>query len=195
MTQATSQYPVSVSIPAAPERFERITVLFRILATILPVSTVLFFLPVISALQISKHGGDFHKNYGEEYRKLLNWVASFYAWMTFLTDEFPSWGEEGQAKLRIEFSGSPTVGSALLRFVMVIPIAIFFYIVSIVASIIMMISGIIVLITEKPPAFSEPFQRKTLQLGMRVLGYYASLVDEVPPFELEEAATGDTAAV
>ena len=189
MTAASSSYPITVSVPAAPERFERIGVLFRIVATYLPVATVLFFLPLISAFQISKHGGDFHKNYGEDYRKLLNWVASFYAWMTFLTDDFPSWGEEGQANLRIEFGGSPIIGSALLRFILVIPIGIFFYFVAIVATVIMWITGIIVLITEKPPEFSEPWQRKTLLLGMRLLGYYASLVDESPPMELELAPT------
>ena len=190
MTQATtSSYPVGVSVPAPPERFERIGVIFRILASYLPVGAVLFLLPLLSAYKISKHGGDFHKDYGERYREHLNWVASFYAWMLFLSDDFPAWGEQGQARLRVEFSGSPSIGSALLRFIMVIPIAIFFYVVAIVSTIIMWITGIIVLFTEKPPEFSEPFQRKSLQLGMRLLGYYASLVDESPPFELEPAPT------
>lgn len=194
MTQATTSYPVSVSVPAPPERFERIGVLFRMLASFLPVALPLFFLPLISAYQISKHGGDFHKKYGERYRELLNWAASFYAWMTFLSDEFPSWGDEGQATLRIEFSGSPSVGTALLRFIMVIPIAIFLYLVLIVSSVIMWISGIIVLLTEKPPEFSEPFQRKALQLGVRVLAYYGALVEEVPAFELEVAPTQEAPA-
>ena len=49
MTQATTSYPVSVSVPAPPERFERIGALLRMLASVLPVALPLFFLPVISA--------------------------------------------------------------------------------------------------------------------------------------------------
>jgi len=169
-------------------------VLSRILASYLPIATILFFLPILSAVKIRAHGADFHKAYGEDYRKLLNWVASFYAWMLFLSDEFPSWGDEGSATLRVEFTGTPSLGSALLRFILVIPIAILFYLVGIVATVIMWITGIMVLINQTPPAFSEPFQRKALQLGMRVLGYSASLVEKTPPFELELAATDEATA-
>lgn len=187
MTAAATGYPVSISVPTPPERFERIGVLFRIVASWLPIPTVLFLLPFISAYQISKHKADFHANYGESYRSLLNWVGSFYAWMFFLSDDFPPWGEDGTARLDVQFSGAPTIGTALLRLIMVIPAGIFLYLVGIVGAIIMMISGIVVLFTEKVPEFSEPWQRKNLQLTMRVLAYYGALVEEYPPFELEPA--------
>ncbi len=101
--------------------------------------------------------------------------------MYFLSDAFPTWGEESQAKLRVECSGHPTVGSALLRFVMVIPIAIFLYVISTVGFVMMLIAGVSVLVSETIPEFVKPWQRKLLQLGACVLGCYASPVEEYPP--------------
>ena len=63
----------------------------------------------------------FHATYGETYRKLVAFVIGFSAYLFLGTDEFPTWDAEGAVQYRYQPSGTPTVGSALLRIITVLP--------------------------------------------------------------------------
>jgi hypothetical protein len=188
---SSNAYPVQVSA-SMPKRFERIQVLLRIgiwfvLGWISQFGlSILFFAgPIITAVLIAQNGGaEFHKRHGENYKKVVRFLAQFQGYLLVGTDTIPSWDKPGPIQYECRFTGEPTIGSALLRFIMVIPQAIALAVVGFVAVMLAVVAAIMVLVNESVGKDIWKFQMGVVAWQARVLSYYLSLVEEYPPFSL-----------
>jgi hypothetical protein len=191
---ATS-YPVTFDVDR-PEKFERPQVFLRILvAVILSIlggalgwifGLVYLVLPVVAAIFVSQKGGEkYLAEDGPRVTGWLRWIVAFYAYLGILTDRFPTEKPEEIVRFEVQTSGTPTVGSALLRLIYSIPSAFVLSILSIVSAVIWLIAAVMVLIQENYPEGLYNFQRGILRWEARLLGYHASLVEQYPPFALD----------
>jgi hypothetical protein len=191
---ATS-YPVTFDV-ARPEKFERPQVFLRILvAVILSIlggalgwifGLVYLVLPVVAAIFVSQKGGEkYLAEDGPRVTGWLRWIVAFYAYLGILTDRFPTEKPEEIVRFEVQTSGTPTVGSALLRLIYSIPSAFVLSILSIVSAVIWLIAAVMVLVQESYPEGLFNFQRGILRWEARLLGYHASLVEQYPPFALD----------
>ena len=188
MSAAATGYPVTVSVEA-PDRFERIQILLRIpvcwLISYLPMGFALASAPVISAVLISQRGGkEFLETHGALYGRILGFVLGVYAWLYYTTDEFPRWDREGAFKARVRPKGEPSVGSALLRYITVVPHAVVIWVLFVFA-VILGVGGVVTaLFFGRVPGFIRRFELAFIAYTCRTLAYYVSIVDEYPPFTL-----------
>ena len=191
---ATS-YPVTFDV-ARPEKFERPQVFLRILvAVILSIlggalgwifGLVYLVLPVVAAIFVSQKGGEkYLSEDGPRVTGWLRWIVAFYAYLGILTDRFPIEKPEEIVRFEVQTSGTPTVGSALLRLIYSIPSAFVLSILSIVSAVIWLIAAVMVLVQENCPEGLYNFQRGILRWEARLMGYHASLVEQYPPFALD----------
>ncbi len=185
---AATRYPVAVSAEA-PDRYDRIQILLRIgvywIVSVLPMGFALLLIPVVSAVLISQQGGkDFLETNGALYGRALGFVLGVYAWMYYATDQFPRWDQEGAFRARVHPSGEPTVGSALWRYVTVVPHAIAVWLLFVPAVILGLMAVMAVLFSERVPSFILRYELAFVAYTGRSLAYYASIVDEYPPFTL-----------
>ena len=186
-------YPVRFSVER-PSRYQRVQLLLRIGTWIvlgwimdMALGFLMFAGPVISAVLIGQHGGaSFLERYGAIYHKILSFYMGVMAYLWFTTDTFPTWGEEGASRLTINTTGTPTVGSALLRFIMVIPHVLVLWLLSFVAGMLGFIAFFFVLFRESVPAWICNFETAFLAWQARVLAYFLSLVEEHPPYSFSK---------
>ena len=189
--ESSSAYPVQVSA-SMPKRFERVQVLLRIGIWFVlgwlsqAVLSILFFGgPIITAALIAQNGGaEFHKRHGATYAKVVRFLTQFQGYMLVGTDALPSWDKPGPIDYECKFTGEPTIGSALLRFIMVIPQAIALAVVGFVAILLAVVAAIMVLVNESVGREIWRFQLGVVAWQARVISYYLSLVEEYPPFSL-----------
>ena len=194
---AAGGYPVQFSVDR-PARYQRVQILLRIgvgivLGFILNAAFGFFYFvgPVISAVLIAQRGGEaFQQRYGAFYRKLLSFCKGLSAYLLFACDSFPSWGEEGPARLQIRTTGTPTVGSALLRLLLAIPHFLILGLLGGVAMLLGFVALITVLVNESVPEPIQRFQVGFLTWSARTEAYFLSLVEEYPPFRLEMPPAG-----
>ena len=108
--------------------------------------------PVISAVLVAQRGTrGFHERYGEIYGKVVAFMMGLLGYMFFASDEFPEWGEGGALRYDYTPTGEPTVGSALLRIVMVIPHVIALWFVGILALALGFVAAVTVLFSQSVP--------------------------------------------
>jgi hypothetical protein len=88
----------------------------------------------------------------------------------------------------VQTSGSPTVGSALLRLIYSIPSAFVLAILGFVSGIIWIIAAVMVLVQENYADGLYDFQRGVLRWEARLLAYHSSLIEQYPPFALDTGA-------
>jgi hypothetical protein len=91
-------------------------------------------------------------------------------------------------RFQVERSGSPTVGSALLRILYALPSMIVLAILSIVGAVVWVIGVVFILITERYPESFWRFLLALVRWEAWLLVYLASLVDRYPPFRLKTSA-------
>lgn len=186
---AMSAYPVSVSV-AKPDRFQRVHLLLRIglwvVVTYLFNSFLLLVGPVISAVLVAQRGDQsFHERYGEIYGKVVAFMMGLQGYMFFASDEFPEWGGGGSLRYDYTPTGEPTVGSALLRIIMVIPHLIALWVVGILALALGFVAAVTVLFSQSVPHGVWKFLMGYVAWDARVLTYFLSMVEEYPPFSLD----------
>ena len=186
---AMSAYPVSVSV-AKPDRFQRVHLLLRIglwiVVTYAFNSVLLLAGPVISAVLVAQRGDQsFHERYGEIYGKVVAFIMGLQGYMFFASDDFPEWGEGGSLRYDYTPTGEPTVGSALLRIIMVIPHLIALWIIGILALALGFVAAVTVLFSESVPHGIWKFLMGYVAWDARVLTYFLSMVEEYPPFSLD----------
>ena len=204
------RYPVRFDA-TPPERYDRVHVVLRFLiglliswtvARVLPVGlfTLLYLaLPVIAAVSIDDRGAaGYQTTVGARITGLLRWILSFWAYMVFSTDRFPT-RRDSLVDLEITPTGAPTVGSALLRLIYGIPEALVLVILGFIGAFVWIIQAIAVLLTRKCPHPLVAYQRGVLRWAARLLAYQASLVAPYPPFALNTGhepppATGEQAS-
>jgi len=138
-------------------------------------------LPAIAAILISQHGPvKYLGSDGPKVVRVLDWILGFIAYMTLLTDEFPT----KASRVRYDFvpSGSPTVGSAVLRIFTSIPAAIVIGLLGIIAGFVAFLQMVWVLFAGHYPRSWFDFQSGMLRIQARLYAYHASLTETYPTF-------------
>lgn len=174
-----------------PPTFQRAHVFLRIALFVVigwlghPWGLLWLGLPVVASILVSQKGGQRYLDQtGPTLTRALNWLLDLVAYLALLTDELPGQGEH-PVRLRVERSGSPTVGSALLRILYAIPSLIVLAILSLVGAVVWLLALVVVLVAERNPEGLWRFLLALVRWEAWLLAYLASLVDEYPPFTLE----------
>jgi hypothetical protein len=180
--------PVTFDVERPPG-FQRAHVFLRVALLVVigwighPLGLLWLGLPVVAAILVSQKGGQRYLDEdGPTATRVLNWILDLVAYLALLTDQLPGLGEH-PARFRVERSGSPTVGSALLRILYAIPSLIVLAILTFVGTIVWVIAVVLVLVGENYPD----------SLWRFLLAYLASLVDRYPPFALETGSMSPAA--
>ena len=184
------RYPVTFDIDRPPV-FERGHVFLRIALLILigwlvhPAGLLWIGLPVLAAVLVAQKGGRRYVDEdGPAVARALNWIVGFAAYIALLTDELPQ-RDAGVVRFAVEPEGTPTVPSALLRFVYAIPNVVVLAVLTWIGAIVWTIAMVLVFITGSYPESWWHFLRGIVAWDARLMAYLASLVDRYPPFSLE----------
>jgi hypothetical protein len=185
-----ASHPVAFDVERPPA-FQRAHVFLRVALLVVigwighPMGLLWLGLPIVAAILVSQKGGQRYLDEdGPAVTRVLNWIVDLVAYLALLTDQLP--GEGGHpVRFQVERSGSPTVGSALLRIVYAIPSLIVVSILVFVGAIVWTIAVVLVLVNERYPASWWRFLRGIVRWEACLLAYLASLVDRYPPFTLE----------
>jgi hypothetical protein len=141
--------------------------------------------PAVAAILVSRKGAQHYLDEdGPAVTRALGWILAAVAYLGLLTDRLTGPGEQ-TIRFQVDRSGSPTVGSALLRILYVIPNLIVFAIVAFAGAVVWAIAVIFVLVDEKYPESLWRFLLGIVRWEAHLLAYLASLVDSYPPFTLE----------
>lgn len=194
----STSFPVGLDVER-PQKFDRVQVVLRLALLVVvgwighPVGLLWLGLPLVAAVLVSQKGGQRYLDEdGPTVTRVLNWILDLVAYLVLLTDELPGQGRH-PVRLQVERSGSPTVGSALLRLLYAIPSLIVLAVLTFVSGIIWVIAAILVLIDESYPDGLWRFQLGVVRWEARLLAYLASLVDHYPPFALETSSASPAA--
>lgn len=190
--------PVSLEV-GRPPTFQRAQVVLRVVLLVVigwighPIGLLWLGLPVVAAILVSKKGGQRYLDAdGPTATRALNWILDLVAYLALLTDQLPGRGEH-PVRFRVERSGSPTVGSALLRILYAIPSLIVLAILTFVGAIVWVIALVFVLVGENYPNSLWRFLLGLVRWEAWLLAYLASLVDRYPPFTLETGSVSRAA--
>jgi hypothetical protein len=191
-------FPVTFEVERPPG-FQRAHVFLRVGLLVVigwlghPFGLLWLGLPLVAAILISQKGGQrYLDGNGPTVTRVLNWILDLVAYLALLTDELPSQGEHS-VRFQIERSGSPTVGSALLRILYAIPNLIVLAILAFVGAIVWLVAVVLVLVNETYPDSLWRFLLGLVRWEAYVLAYLASLVDRYPPFGLETGSVSPAA--
>lgn len=189
-------YPVTFDV-ARPAAFQRAHVFLRVALLIVvgwighPYGLLWLGLPAAAAILISQKGGQrYVDESGPTVTRILNWILDLTVYLALLTDELPGAGRHA-VRFQIERSGSPTVGSALLRVLYAIPSLIVLAILAFAGAIVWLIAALLVLANETYPESLWHFLRGIVSWEACLFAYLASLTDRYPPFTLK---TGSVSA-
>ena len=185
-----SQPSVSFDLERPPT-FQRAHVFLRIALLIVigwvshPFGLLWLGVPVVAAILVAQKGGERYLDEdGPTVSRVLGWFVAVIAYLALLTDRLPGREEPG-IRFEIERSGSPTVGSALLRILYVIPNLIVLALLVLLGSIVWFFGLVLVLVSERYPESVWRFLCGIVRWEANVLAYLASLTDQYPPFALE----------
>src|SRR5262249_54945045 len=138
---------------------------------------------------VSQKGGQrYLEEDGPTVVRLLTWLLDLLAYLALLTDQLPG-GEGHSVRFQVERSGSPTVGSALLRILYAIPRLIVLAILLFVAGSGWLTAAFCVLYSERSPDGLCRSLWGVPRWEARLSASPAPLAEHSPPFTLESAAT------
>jgi Domain of unknown function (DUF4389) len=186
-------YPVTFEVVGAPPGppagrphvLVRVALLIVIGWVVHPIGLLWLGIPVVTAILLSQKGGRRYLDEdGPRVTRVLQWILGLVAYIALVTDELPG-SDRHPVRVVVERSGSPTVGSVLLRIVYAIPNLIVFAIFAFVGAIVWVIAVIFVLLNEKYPENLWRFLRGLVRWEACLFAYLASLVEPYPPFTLE----------
>ena len=191
-------FPVDFEVERPPV-FQRAHVFLRVALLIVigwighPLGLLWVGIPIVAAILVARKGGQrYLDDDGPTVTNVLNWLLDLVAYLALLTDQLPGGGEH-PVRLRIERSGSPTTGSALLRILYAIPSLIVLSILVFVAAIVWVIAAVLVLVNESYPESVWRFLRGIVRWEACLFAYLASLVERYPPFTLETSSVSPAA--
>ncbi len=141
-------------------------------------------LPAMAALLIAQKGGArYLADDAPAIVPVLRWLARAYAYLWLLTDAPPTSATGGPVDLDVAPSGQPTASSALLRLLYSLPALLLLAVLSFVAWVLWILGAVVVLVSERLPAFIADFLAATLRFQFRLVAYHLSLDDRYPSFE------------
>jgi hypothetical protein len=189
-------YPVTFDI-RPQETYDKAQVFLRIILMIVIgwllnwiIGAAYWILPIVAAVMVSQKGAEAYLANAHNGPTLwLKYIMGIYSYFALATDKLPFDNPE-EVDLKVQTTGTPTVGSALLRLILGIPHAIVLGLLGIVFFFVWLFAAISVLVSEKYPEWAADFIRGYLAWNARLLAYMASLVDEYPPFSLEVGEGG-----
>jgi hypothetical protein len=183
-------YPVRLEIERPPV-FQRAHVFLRIALLIVigwighPFGLLWLGVPVVVAILVAQKGGQRYLDEdGSMLTRVLSWIVALLAYLALVTDALPSRGEQA-VRFEVERTGSPTVGSALLRILYAIPSLIVLALLCFLSAIVWLLAVVLVLLRERYPESVWRFLCGIVRWEANVLAYLASLTDHYPPFTLE----------
>src|SRR6266498_1828977 len=183
-------FPVTLDV-ARPPAFQRAHVFLRVALLVVigwighPIGLLWLGLPVVAAILVSQKGGQrYLDENGPTVTRVLNWILDLVAYLALLTDELPGRAQH-PVRFQVDRSGSPTVGSTLLRVLYAIPSMIVLAILAFVGAIVWLIAVVLILVNESYPDSLWRFLLGLVRWEASLLAYLASLVDCYPPFTLE----------
>jgi hypothetical protein len=185
-------YPVTFDV-VRPPRFQRVHVFLRIVLLVVigwiahPIGLLWLGVPLVAAVLISQKGGQrYLDEEGSTVTRILGWILELGAYVTLVSDRLPG-DRESTVSFHVERTGSPTLGSALMRIVAVIPSLIVLAVLTFVGAFVWAIAVVCVLVNETYPHGMWRFLLGIVRWQACVLAYLASLVDRYPPFSLHTA--------
>lgn len=192
--------PVTVFIDS-PAEYQRPQLLVRLIIgaglglvhqSLFGVFAVLYLLlPGLAAIMISKHGGrGIDAQHATWLVKVIDWLLAFYAYMLFVTDDFPLDAGSRKLRLQLESSGEPTSSEALWRLIASLPHALVLFVLGIVSAGFAMIMAVSVLLTRRTPRALHGFQHAMLGRLARFFAYHSSLVAAYPRFDASAVDVG-----
>ena len=191
-------FPVTLDVERPPV-FQRAHVFLRVGLLVVigwighPIGLLWLGLPLVTAILVSQKGGQRYLNEdASSVTRVLNWILDLVAYLALLTDRLPGRGEHS-VRFQVNRSGSPTVGSALLRILYAIPSLIVLAILTFVGAIVWVIAVVLVLVREKYPESLWRFLLGIVRWEACLLAYLVSLVDRYPPFALETGSVSPAA--
>jgi hypothetical protein len=191
-------YPVRVEIERPPV-FQRAHVFLRIALLIVigwiahPFGLLWLGVPVVVAILVAqKDAQRYLDEDGPMLTRVLGWIVALLAYLALVTDALPSRGEQA-VRFEVERSGSPTVGSALLRILYAIPSLIVLAILCVLGALVWLLAVILILFSERYPESVWRFLCGIVRWEANVLAYLASLTDRYPPFALEGGSMSSAA--
>jgi hypothetical protein len=165
--------------------FVRVALLIVIGLVAHPIGLLWLGLSVVAAILISHSGGQrYLDEHGPTATRVLGWILAGVAHLALLIDRLPRRGEQ-PVRFQVERSGSPTVGSALLRILYAIPSIIVLALLVYVGAIVWAVAAVLVLVDGRYPDSLWRFLLGIVRWEACLLAYLASLVERYPPFTLE----------
>src|SRR6266542_1388285 len=175
-------YPVQFNVTEQQTTFRRAHVFLRILILVLismiasPLGLLYLGLPVVAAVFVAQKGGErYVQETGPKVAAALRVLMGVTAYIGILTDRLPGSGEE-PVRLEIERSGSPTVGSCLLRILYAIPSAVALTLVAFVGLVGWVAAAVLVLVRESYPQSFRTFLTGLARWQARLFVCLASLI-------------------
>jgi Domain of unknown function (DUF4389) len=191
-------YPVTFDVERPPV-FQRAHVFLRLGLLIAigwighPFGLLWLGVPVVAAILVSQKGGQrYLDDDGPKVTHALGWILAGIAYLALLTDRLPG-RDDHPVRFEVERSGSPTVGSALLRVLYAIPSLIVLALLFLLGAIVWLLAVLLVLVNERYPECVWRFLCGIVRWQANVLAYLASLTDRYPPFALEADSVSSAA--
>ncbi len=186
-------YPATFDIQP-PTEFDKAQVVLRIVLIIViswvldAISGIAYIaLPIVAAVLISQKGPEQYLADAETGpTRWLRYVMAIFSYMALTTDRMPTQEPETIVQFNVQPTGSPTIGSALLRIILAIPHVFVLGIVGIAFVVVWIIAVASILINGVYPDWAFTFVRGYLRWNARVLAYMASIVEEYPPFSFAD---------
>lgn len=194
-------YAATFNIEHPTQEFDKAQIALRILIVIVIgwlasgiVGAAYWLLPLIAAVLISQKGAEQYLADAEQGPvRWIRYLLAFFNYISLATDKL-ALDDPDSVDFKVAPTGTPTVGSALLRIILGIPHAIVLGLLGIVFVIVWVIAAISILINGTYPDWAFNYIRGYLRWNARVLAYMASLVDEYPPFSFADGEAPAPAA-
>lgn len=195
-------YPATFDVSPPAGQLDKGQVILRILIVVVigwlanwVLGAAYWLLPIIAAVMISQKGAQEYLASAEKGPvRWIRYLMGFYTYISLASDKLP-FDDPDSVNFQVRTTGSPTVGSSLLRIILAIPHAIVLGIIGIAFLVTWIIAAVSILISGAYPEWAFNFIRGYLRWNARVLAYMASLVDEYPPFSFSNGESASAPAM
>ena len=192
--QPQSTYPARLTVDYAGTNRNRLTTLFRVI-TVIPILTVLaaiangatsvLFLPVLLMILFRQKYPRWWFDFNVQYQRFSTRVS---AYVSLLTDEYPSTDEEQGVHLQIDYPDASQLNRwmPLVKWILAIPHYVVLFVLLIIAAILFVLGWFVILLTGTFPRGLHNFMVGVNRWSLRVTAYaFLLTTDEYPPFSLD----------